>query len=119
MINAHLAGTMIDEHTTAVVQRRYLDDLAADSPAEPIVRASSWSGPPTGCTCCAPSCCTEVTRVWTKPPLNLETDEMLSSVVEVVAQGVMRSTCPMTVRQFFALANQHMRHGSSMTWPAA
>ena len=29
---------MNDERTTAVVQR-YLDDLAGDSPAEPIVRA--------------------------------------------------------------------------------
>ena len=28
---------MNDEHTTAVVQR-YLDELAGDSPAEPIVR---------------------------------------------------------------------------------
>ena len=29
---------MSEEHTTAVVQR-YLDELAGDSPAEPIVRA--------------------------------------------------------------------------------
>jgi hypothetical protein len=29
---------MSDEHTTAVVQR-YLDELAGDSPAEPIIRA--------------------------------------------------------------------------------
>ena len=30
--------TMSAEHTTAVVQR-YLDELAGDAPAEPIVRA--------------------------------------------------------------------------------
>jgi RNA polymerase sigma-70 factor (ECF subfamily) len=29
---------MADEHTTAAVQR-YLDELAGDSPAEPLVRA--------------------------------------------------------------------------------
>ena len=44
----------------------------------------------------------------TKPPLNLETEEMLSGVVEGLLKA-MRSIRPQTVRQFFALANQHMR----------
>ena len=44
----------------------------------------------------------------TKPPLNLETDELLGGVVEGLLKA-MRSVRPQTVRQFFALANQHMR----------
>jgi hypothetical protein len=55
---------MSEEHTTAVVQR-YLDELAEDSPAEPIVRTllDRWTVPSAGCTCCAPRCCTGVIRV--------------------------------------------------------
>jgi len=43
-----------------------------------------------------------------QPPLNLQPDEMLSSVVERMLKA-MRSVRPQNVRQFFALANQHMR----------
>jgi len=44
----------------------------------------------------------------TRPPLNLQSEEMLSAVVERVLKA-MREVHPKTVRQFFALANQHMR----------
>ena len=44
----------------------------------------------------------------TRPPLNLETDEMLGGVVEGLLKAL-RTVRPQTVRQFFALANQHMR----------
>ena len=44
----------------------------------------------------------------TRPPSNLETDEMLGGVVEGLLKA-MDSIRPRTVRQFFALANQHMR----------
>jgi RNA polymerase sigma-70 factor (ECF subfamily) len=44
----------------------------------------------------------------TKPPLNLQPDEMLSAVTERMLKA-MREARPQTVRQFFALANQHMR----------
>jgi RNA polymerase sigma-70 factor (ECF subfamily) len=40
--------------------------------------------------------------------LNLQTDEMVSAVVERLLKA-MRSVRPQTVRQFFALVNQHMR----------
>src|SRR4030095_9277918 len=43
-----------------------------------------------------------------RPPLNLQSDELLSSVVERLLKA-MRQVRPSTVRQFFALANQHMR----------
>jgi RNA polymerase sigma-70 factor (ECF subfamily) len=43
-----------------------------------------------------------------RAPLNLQTDEMLSAVVERLLKA-MRAVHPTTVRQFFALANQHIR----------
>jgi RNA polymerase sigma factor (sigma-70 family) len=97
---------MIEEHTTAVVQR-YLDDLAADSPAEPIVRALLERSAHRLHVLCANLLYRSYPRL-TKPPLNLEAEEMLSGVVEGLLKA-MRSIRPQTVRQFFALANQHMR----------
>jgi RNA polymerase sigma factor (sigma-70 family) len=47
-------------------------------------------------------------RRLTRPPLNLQPDEMLSAVVERLLKA-MHSARPRTVRQFFALVNQHMR----------
>ena len=44
----------------------------------------------------------------TQPPLNLETDELLDGVVAGLLTAL-RTVRPQTVRQFFALANQHMR----------
>jgi RNA polymerase sigma-70 factor (ECF subfamily) len=44
----------------------------------------------------------------TRPPLNLESDDLLSAVIERLIKA-MRETRPENVRQFFALANQHMR----------
>ena len=52
---------MSDEQTTAVVQG-YIDELAGDVPAEPIVRCS-WIGPSADSKRSAPISCTEVTRV--------------------------------------------------------
>jgi RNA polymerase sigma-70 factor (ECF subfamily) len=43
-----------------------------------------------------------------QPPLNLQPEEMLSAVVERLLKA-MREVRPQTVRQFFALVNQHMR----------
>ncbi|HEV3338829.1 MAG TPA: sigma-70 family RNA polymerase sigma factor [Pirellulales bacterium] len=97
---------MNEEHTTAVVQR-YLDELAEDSPAEPIVRALLERAAHRLHVLCANLLYRSYPRL-TKPPLNLETEEMLSGVVEGLLKA-MRSIRPQTVRQFFALANQHMR----------
>jgi RNA polymerase sigma-70 factor (ECF subfamily) len=44
----------------------------------------------------------------TRPPVNLETDELLSGLVARLLTAL-RTTRPATVRQFFALACQHMR----------
>lgn len=44
----------------------------------------------------------------TRPPANLESEELLSGVVERLIKA-MAQIQPLTVRQFFALANQHLR----------
>ncbi len=65
---------MIDEHTTDAVQG-YLDDLAEDSPAEPIVRALLDRSVRR----LHLLCCTLLHRSYprlTHPPLNLQVDEL-------------------------------------------
>ena len=44
----------------------------------------------------------------TLPPLNLQPDELLGAVVERLLKAL-RTVRPQTVRQFFALVNQHIR----------
>jgi len=97
---------MDDEHTTAAVQR-YLDDLAGDSPAEPVVRALLDRAVRRLHQLCATLLHRSYPRL-TRPPLNLQADEMLSAVVERLLKAL-REVRPGTVRQFFALAGQHMR----------
>ena len=97
---------MSDEHTTAVVQR-YLDDLAGDSPAEPIVRALLDRAVRRLHLLCATLLYRSYPRL-AQPPLNLEAEELLGAVAERLLKAL-RQARPRTVRQFFALANQHMR----------
>ena len=94
------------ENTTAIVQR-YLNELAADSPAEPIVRALLDGAVRRLHLLCATLLYRSYPRL-TQPPLNLQADELLSAVAERLLKA-MREARPQTVRQFFALANQHMR----------
>ena len=97
---------MSDERTTAAVQR-YLDELAADSPAAPIVRALLDRAVRRLYQLCATMLHRSYPRL-TQPPLNLQADELLSAVAERLLKAL-REIRPRTVRQFFALANQHMR----------
>jgi RNA polymerase sigma-70 factor (ECF subfamily) len=100
---------MEDARTTVVVQR-FLDDLAAakgDSSAEPIVRKLLASAVDRLHLICTAMLFRSYPRL-TRPPLNLQADEMLSAVVERLLKA-MRDVHPQTVRQFFALANQHIR----------
>jgi RNA polymerase sigma factor (sigma-70 family) len=97
---------MNDEHTTAVVQR-YLDELGGDSPTEPIVRALLDRSVRRLHLLCATLLYRSYPRL-TQPPLNVQADELLGAVTERLLKAL-REARPRTVRQLFALANQHMR----------
>jgi RNA polymerase sigma-70 factor (ECF subfamily) len=97
---------MSEEATSAAVQR-YLDALAGEQPAEPIVRALLDRSVRRLQLLCTNLLYRKYRRL-TLPPLNLQPDEMLDAVVERLLKA-MRSVRPQTVRQFFALVNQHMR----------
>jgi RNA polymerase sigma-70 factor (ECF subfamily) len=97
---------MAEEHTTAAVQR-YLDELAGGSPAEPVVRALLDRAVRRLGQLCATLLHQGYPRL-TRPPLNLQPDEVLGAVVERLLKAL-REARPASVRQFFALAGQHMR----------
>ena len=101
-----IGSPMIEEHTTAAVQR-YLDELAGDSPAEPIVRALLDRAVRRLHLLCATLLYRSYPRL-TQPPLNVQVDELLGAVAERLLKAL-REARPRTVRQLFALANQHMR----------
>src|SRR3974377_1449737 len=97
---------MSEEHTTAIVQN-YLDNLAGESPAEPIVRALLDGAVRRLHLLCATLLYRSYPRL-AQPPLNLQADELLGAVVERLLKAL-REARPPTVRHFFALANQHIR----------
>jgi RNA polymerase sigma-70 factor (ECF subfamily) len=97
---------MPDEPTTAVIQR-YLDALPGDAAAEPVVRELLERAAGRLRILCATLLYKSYPRL-THPPLNLEADELLGGVVAGLLKAL-RTTRPQNVRQFFALANQHMR----------
>ena len=100
---------MEDNRTTAAVQE-YLNDLADaqnSSAAEPIVRALLGRAVTRLQLLCGTMLHRSYPRL-VRPPLNLDSDELLSSVVERLLKA-MREIRPQSVRQFFALANKHMR----------
>ena len=97
---------MSEEHTTAVIQR-YLDELDGDSPAEPIVQALLGRAVRRLHLLCATLLYRSYPRL-TQPPLNLQADELLGAVAERLLKAL-REARPRTVRQLFAMANQHMR----------
>jgi len=95
--------------STAAVQR-YLDELAnlhGEAPAEPIVRKLLATAVDRLHLLCRTLLFRSYPRL-ARPPLSLQTEEMLDAVVERLLKA-MREVRPPTVRQFFALANQHMR----------
>jgi RNA polymerase sigma-70 factor (ECF subfamily) len=97
---------MPDDSTTAIVQR-YLGEPAGEAPSEPIIRNLLDRSVLRLQRLCATRLHHDYPRL-THPPLNLQTDELLSAVVERLVKAL-RSARPKTVREFFALAGQHMR----------
>jgi RNA polymerase sigma-70 factor (ECF subfamily) len=97
---------MVENHTTAVVQR-YLDALAVETPADPRIRALLDRAVGRLEMLCGSMLVRSYPRL-RRPPLNLQTDEVLGAVIERLLRAL-RAVRPRTVREFFALANQHMR----------
>src|SRR5262249_33015801 len=100
---------MAEAHTTLAVQQ-YLDELVGvqgDTPAEPIIRALLGRAVRRLELVCRKFLYRSYPRL-AKPPVNLEAEEVLSAVVERLLKA-MREARPKNVRQFFALANQHIR----------
>jgi RNA polymerase sigma-70 factor (ECF subfamily) len=97
----------MDEGTTTAAVQHYLDVLGGDQPADPIIRALLDRAVCRLQMLSASMLYRSYPRL-THPPVNLQPDELLSGVVERLLKA-MRGVHPQTVRQFFALANQHMR----------
>jgi RNA polymerase sigma factor (sigma-70 family) len=97
---------MNEEPTTAAIQR-CLDALERDPAAEPLIRDLLERAVHRLRLLCASLLQRSYPRL-TQPPVNLEADELLGGVVAGLLKAL-REVRPRTVRQFFALANRHMR----------
>jgi RNA polymerase sigma-70 factor (ECF subfamily) len=97
---------MHEEPTTVIIQR-YLDALPGDTAPEPIVRELLERAAGRLRLLCTTFLYKSYPRL-TRPPVNLEADELLGGVVAGLLTAL-RRVRPQTVRQFFGLANQHMR----------
>jgi RNA polymerase sigma-70 factor (ECF subfamily) len=100
---------MDQAHTTAAIQA-YLNELGGSSggaPAEPVVRALLGRAVHRLEMLCSAMLFQRYERL-TRPPLNLRPEELLSALVERLLKA-MREARPGNVRQFFFIANQHIR----------
>jgi RNA polymerase sigma-70 factor (ECF subfamily) len=93
--------------STSTVVLRFLNELTGDSPAEPIVRGLLEKSARRLHALCSTWLFQSYPRL-TRPPVNLAVESLLSAVVERLLKAL-RSVRPQTVRQFFGLANQHIR----------
>lgn len=98
---------MGDQHRTTGIVQQYLNELNGDSPAEPVVRALLSRSVGRLQMLCASMLFRDYQRL-TRPPTNLQPEELLSALLERLIKA-MREARPPTVRQFFGLANQHIR----------
>jgi RNA polymerase sigma-70 factor (ECF subfamily) len=97
------------DQTTAAIQR-YLTDLRGEdgaSSAEPMVRSLLERAVGRLHLLCATMLHRSYPRL-TRPPLNLQSEEMLSGVMERLLRAL-REVRPLNARQFFGLATRHMR----------
>jgi RNA polymerase sigma-70 factor (ECF subfamily) len=95
--------------TTAVVQH-YLDELRAQpvgSGPSPVVRELLERSAMRLHLLCSSMIRRSYPRL-ARPPLNLSADDMLGAVAERLIKAL-REARPASVREFFGLANQHMR----------
>jgi hypothetical protein len=96
------------EPTTVIIQR-YLDALPGDPAAEPVVRELLQRAAGRLRVLCATFLYKSYPRL-TRPPVNLETDELLGGVVARLLTAL-RTTRPATVRRF-VLRRQQARDAS-------
>ena len=100
----------MDKYPTTAAIQQHLDALAnpvGESPAEPVVRELLARAVVRLHQQCAGLLHRSYPRL-TRGPVNLQSEELLSAVAERLMKA-MRRVRPATVRQFFALANQHIR----------
>ena len=101
---------MNEEPTTGAIQR-CLDALhegaLQEDSAEPLIRDLLEKAARRLRVLCATLLQRSYPRL-TQPPLSLETDDLLNGVVAGLLTALQKVR-PQSVRQFFALANQHMR----------
>jgi RNA polymerase sigma factor (sigma-70 family) len=97
----------MDKESTSAAVQRFLDALAEDTPPEPIVRELLDRAVRRLQLLSGALLHRSYPRL-TQPPLNLSTDELLGGVVAGLLTA-MRTLRPRTVREFFALATQHIR----------
>jgi RNA polymerase sigma-70 factor (ECF subfamily) len=101
---------VVESTQTTVAVQEYLDELSRSpggAPSEDIIRALLGRAVMRLQQLCAGLLYRRYPRL-AQAPLNLEADEVLSGVVERLLKA-MRNVRPRNVRQFFALANQHIR----------
>ena len=99
-----------DEACTTAAVQKYLGELAGindGSDAQMIVRALLTRAVGRLQMLCGSMLYQGYPRL-AQPPLNLQAEELLSAVVERLLKAL-EKVHPQNVRQFFALANQHMR----------
>jgi RNA polymerase sigma-70 factor (ECF subfamily) len=100
----------MDENRTTAAVQGYLNALAdvpGSEPSDEIVRALLARSVSRLHMLCGSMLHRSYPRL-ARPPMNLQAEELLSSVVERLIRAL-RQVHPPTVRHFFALANQHMR----------
>lgn len=97
----------MSEQPTSVAIQRCLDALQGDLSAEPLIRDLLEQSVRRLRILCASLLYRSYPRL-AKPPINLEADELLDGVVAGLLRALQKIR-PKTVREFFALANQHMR----------
>jgi RNA polymerase sigma factor (sigma-70 family) len=100
----------MDRNRTTLVVQLYLDELAdarGEGDAAPVIAALLAISVRRLQRLCARLLYRNYPRL-TRPPLGLDAEEMLGSVVERLLRAL-RQTRPKTVRGFFDLAGQHMR----------
>ena len=97
----------MDQGNTTIEVQNYLQELGGDAPSEPIVRALLERSAARLQLLCTTMLVRRYPRLM-RPPMSLQSEEMLSAIVERLLKA-MRSVHPETPRQFFALANRHMR----------